>query len=291
MPPAPASPVWRAAFWMGGAMCCFLAMAISGRELARELTTFQVLFFRSLVGLAVIAVFLYRAGWPHVRTQILGTQVLRTHFVRNFVHFTGQYGWFYGVALIPLTEVFALEFTMPIWTAVLAPFLLGERMTRMRVLVVLIGFAGTLVILRPGIAIVHPAALAVLAGAFSFALAHTLTKRLSRSEAPLSILFYMTLIQLPIGFVFSLHHWVWPSLSAWPWVIVVGNAALFAHYCMTRAFQLADATVVIPMDFLRLPLIATVGFGFYGEKVDAWVLAGAVILCAGAWLNIKTAAR
>ncbi len=272
-------------------MCCFLAMAISGRELARELTTFQVLFFRSLIGLVVIAVFLYRAGWAHVRTRVIGTSVLGTHLVRNLVHFTGQYGWFYGIALIPLTEVFALEFTMPIWTAVLAPALLGERMTRTRALVVAIGFAGTLIILRPGIAIVHPAALAVLGGAFGFALAHTLTKRLSGTESPLAILFYMTLIQLPLGFVFSLPHWVWPSAGAWPWVVVVGNAALFAHYCMTRAFQLADATVVIPMDFLRLPLIATVGFVFYDEKVDVWVLLGAIVLCAGAWLNLKSAGR
>ena len=155
-PPAPVSPIIRAALWMGGAMCCFMAMAVSGRELARELTTFQVLFFRSLVGLAVIVVFLYRAGWTHVRTHVFGTPVFGTHLVRNLTHFAGQYGWFYGVALIPLTEVFALEFTMPIWTAVLAPFLLGERMTRTRALVVAIGFAGTLVILRPGIAVVQP---------------------------------------------------------------------------------------------------------------------------------------
>lgn len=274
----------RAALWMGGAMFCFLAMAISGRELHGHLNTFQVLFFRSLVGVAVVGVLLHRAGWVKLRTRAPGTHVLR-----NVVHFAGQYGWFYGLGLIPLTEVFALEFTMPIWTALLAPFVLGERMTLTRALVVVLGFIGTLVVLRPGLAIVHPAALAVLASAFAYAVAHMLTKRLSGTDAPLAILFYMTLIQLPLGFVLSLHGWRWPSPADWPWLVTVGVAALAAHYCMTRAFQLADATVVVPMDFLRLPLIAGVGYVFYGETLSPWVLVGALILCAGAWLNLKAA--
>lgn len=265
-------------------MFCFLAMAISGRELHGHMSTFQVLFFRSLVGVGVIGVLLHRVGWVQLRTRAPGTHVLR-----NLVHFAGQYGWFYGLGLIPLTEVFALEFTMPIWTALLAPFVLGERMTRTRALVVVLGFVGTLVVLRPGLAIVHPAALAVLASALAYAVAHMLTKRLSGSETPLAILFYMTLIQLPLGFVLSLSGWVWPSVAQWPWLVIVGVAALAAHYCMTRAFQLADATVVVPMDFLRLPLIAAVGFVFYGETLSLWVFVGALILCAGAWLNLRAA--
>lgn len=275
-----------AALWMGGAMFCFLAMAISGRELAGHLNTFQVLFFRSVVGVAVIGVLLHRSGWTQLRTAHLGV-----HAFRNVVHFAGQYGWFYGLGLIPLTEVFALEFTMPIWTALLAPLVLGERLTATRMMVVVLGFIGTLVVLRPGLAIVHPAALAVLASAFAYAIAHMLTKRLSGTEAPLAILFYMTLIQLPLGGVLSLHQWNWPALAQWPWLLVVGVAALAAHYCMTRAFQLADATVVVPMDFLRLPLIAAVGYLFYGETLSPWVFLGALILCAGAWLNLRTASR
>lgn len=286
MSSASATPVLRAAFWMGGAMCCFMAMAISGRELSTELSTFQVLFFRSLVGLVIMAILLQRSGWTPFRTRAMGTHVLR-----NVVHFAGQYGWFYGIGLIPLTEVFALEFTMPIWTALLAPFVLGERMSATRALVVVIGFTGALIVLRPGFAIAHPAALAVLASALAYALAHMMTKRLSGVDSPLAILFYMTVMQLPMGLVMSWSNWVWPTAIAWPWIVVVGVAALAAHYCMTRAFQLADATVVMPMDFLRLPLIATVGFVFYGETVDVWVLVGALVLCAGAWLNLRAAGR
>lgn len=276
----------RAALWMSGALLSFMAMAIAGRELSSELTTFQILFFRSLVGLVVIAALLQRAGWAQVRTRLFGE-----HLVRNVTHFGGQYGWFTGLGLIPLTEVFAIEFTVPIWTSILAMLFLGERIESRRLLAVSLGFAGTLVILRPGIALVSPGALAVLAGALGYAVSHTLTKHLSRTETPLAIIFYMTAIQLPLGLVPALARWVWPSLGAWPWVAVVALTALSAHYCLARAFRLADATVVVPMDFLRLPLIAVVGLIFYGEALQVWVLIGTLLVFLGTWLNLTAASR
>jgi drug/metabolite transporter (DMT)-like permease len=284
MPTRPLRPVARAALWMSGALASFMAMAVAGRELAAELSTFQILFFRSVVGLAAVAILLQRSGWTQVRTR-----VFRTHLVRNIAHFGGQYGWFYGLALIPLTEVFAIEFTMPIWTAILATIILGERMSRLRVLAVAIGFAGVLVILRPGIAVVSPAALAVLASAAAYATSHVFTKRLSGTETPLTILFYMTAIQLPLGLVPALPDWVWPSAAMWPWVVVVALTALSAHYCLARAFRLADATVVVPMDFLRLPLIAVIGLFVYGEALQTWVVLGAAIILTAAWLNLRSA--
>jgi len=277
------APAVRAALWMSGALVSFMAMAISGRELAAELTTFQILFFRSLFGLVAVAILLQRSGWTQVETRMFGT-----HLVRNLAHFGGQYGWFYGLAFIPLTEVFAIEFTVPIWTAILATIFLGERMNRLRALAVAVGFVGVLVILRPGVAIVSPGAFAVLGGALGYAASHVFTKRLSSTETPLAILFYMTVIQLPLGLVPALPGWVWPSAASWPWVVVVATTALSAHYCLARAFRLADASVVVPMDFLRLPLIAIVGFVFYDEALQVWVLVGAVIVFAAAWLNLKS---
>jgi drug/metabolite transporter (DMT)-like permease len=276
--------VIRAALWMFGALVSFMAMAIAGRQLSVELTTFQILFFRSFVGLVVVVGLLQRSGWSQVRTRVFGK-----HLLRNIAHFGGQYGWFYGIALLPLTEVFAIEFTIPIWTAILAVLFLGEQMNGPRVLAVTLGFAGVLVILRPGIAVVNAPALAVLGGALCYAVSHIFTKRLSGTEAPLTILFYMTVIQLPLGLAPALPHWVWPTAALWPWVGVVAVTALSAHYCLTRAFQLADATVVIPIDFLRLPLIAVAGFLFYGEPMQIWVFVGAMIVCAATWLNLKGA--
>ena len=271
---------------MSGALVSFMTMAIAGRELSRELTTFQILFFRSLVGLAVVIVLLQRTGWRQTKTHVFGKHVLR-----NVAHFGGQYGWFYGIALIPLTEVFAIEFTVPIWTAVLATPMLGERMNRLRVLAIALGFAGVLVILRPGFAAISVAALAVLGGAFCYAISHVFTKRLSGTDSPLAILFYMTVIQLPLGLLPALPHWVWPSAAVWPWVCLVAVTALSAHYCLTRAFRLADASVVVPLDFLRLPLIAVVGLLFYGETLQISVVAGAALVFAATWLNLKSAVR
>lgn len=278
------SPALRAALWMSGALFSFMAMAISGRELSTELTTFQILFFRSLIGLLVVAVLLQRYGWGQIRTRVFGK-----HLLRNFAHFGGQYGWFYGIALMPLTEVFAIEFTVPLWTAILAAIVLHEHVNRLRVLAVALGFIGVLVILRPGIAVVNPAALAVLGGAVCYAISHVFTKRLSATESPLAILFYMTAIQFPLGLIPSLPHWVWPSAHLWPWVVMVALTSLTAHYCMTRAFRLADATLVVPLDFLRLPLITAIGFLFYGEVVQIWVLVGALIVFGGIWLNLRSA--
>jgi drug/metabolite transporter (DMT)-like permease len=274
----------RAALWMLGAVISLSTMAIGGRELSAELNTFQILFFRSVVGLAVICVLLQRAGWAQVRTRVFGVHVLR-----NVSHYAGQFGWFFALGAIPLSEVFAIEFTTPIWTALLAAVLLGERMNRLRMAAVAVGFIGTLVILRPGVAVVSIGALAVLGAALAYAVTYVMTKKLSGTETPLSILFYMTAMQLPLGLVAALFDWVWPSAWAWPWVAVVATTALSAHYCLARAFRLADATVVVPLDFLRLPVIAALGLLLYGEPVNAWVVVGAMIVFLGSWMNLKSA--
>ncbi len=265
-----------------GALASFMAMAIGGRELSAEVSTFEILFFRSLIGLVIVSLVLTRSGWGQITKRRLGL-----HFVRNIGHFGGQFGWFYGIALIPLAQVFAIEFTTPIWTAILAVVLLGERMTRSRLVAVAFGFAGMLLILRPGFAAINPGSLAVLAAAVCYALAYVLTRKLAQTESALAILFYMTVIQLPLAMIPMLSHWVTPSPGLWPWLLVIGVTGLSAHYCMTHALRLADATVVVTMDFLRLPLVALVGFAFYGEKLDWIVAAGATVMLVGNFINIR----
>lgn len=278
------SSLARATLWMFGAILSLSTMAISGRELAAELTTFQILFYRSLAGLVLMTVLLSRTGWWQVRTQHFGT-----HLIRNLSHYVGQYAWFYGLALLPLAEVFALEFTMPIWTAIFAAFLLGERISAKRAIAIAIGFSGVLIMLRPGIAVVSPVSLIVLGAALAYGFAHTYTKKLSGIDPPFAILFYTTVIQLPVAIVPALNDWAWPSLAMWPWVFGVGAFALTAHYCMTRAFQLEDVTVAMPIDFLRLPFIAVVGFIVYDERPEIWVFVGAAVVFFGSWLNLKAA--
>jgi drug/metabolite transporter (DMT)-like permease len=279
-------PVLIAAFWMVGALVSFMAMAISGRELSSELSTFEILFFRSLIGLLIISVVLTRKGWGQIRTTRPALQV-----VRNLAHYVGQFGWFYGIGLLPLAQVFAIEFTIPIWAAFLAPFLLGERITMTKVTTIVIGFIGILVILRPGMVPLNVATLAVLMAAVGYAISYLMTKMLTATDTPLAILFYMTVVQLPLGLLPSIFDWVTPSVDMIPWLLLVGFTALSAHYCISRAFALADALVVIPIDFFRLPLVALVGFSLYDEAVDAFVFLGAFIIVGGNLIGVVKAAK
>tara|TARA_R110000772_G_scaffold49123_1_gene112348 strand:- start:54881 stop:55702 length:822 start_codon:yes stop_codon:yes gene_type:complete len=266
---------------MLGTLTSLALMAIAGRELSAELSTLQILFFRSAIGLVIILAVIWRAGRHHLATLQPGLQVLR-----NVAHYIGQFGWFYGISLLPLAQVFALEFTMPVWATLLAPLLLKEQITPRRALVVAIGFAGILIVVRPGLVTISPAALAVLMAAVGYAFAYTLTKKLTRTDTALTIVFYMCLVQLPLGLIPSLFDWVNPSAAMWPWIMAVSVTGLSAHYCLACAFSEADAIVVVPMEFLRLPLIAVAGLLFYGEPLDPWVLAGAAVIFAGNFLNI-----
>lgn len=273
----------KAVLWMFGGMLSFSLMAISGRELSVELSTSQILFVRSVIGLLIMIIVMSCIGWGQVKTK-----KIEIHILRNIAHFLGQYAWFYGIALISLVEVFALEFTMPFWAAILAVVLLGERISLKRVLSISLGFIGVLIMLRPGLQIISPAALVVLGAAFLYAFAHTFTKYLSGFDAPAAIVFYMAAIQFVIAIVFCFQDLVWPSLRLLPWTIGVGVFALTANYSLTRAFKLSDLSVVMPIDYLRLPFIALVGFVFYEENPDAWVLLGGSIVILGSWLNLKS---
>ena len=271
---------------MIGALASFSVMAICGRELADGLNTFQILFWRSMVSLVFIFSLLTYFGWGQVRTSSL-----RIHTLRNLAHFGGQFGWFFAIAMIPLVEVFAMEFTIPIWTAVVASVFLGERLTFGRVMAIAFGFCGILIILRPGLSIISIGSIAALGAALGYATAHTTTRYLAQRDTPLCILFFMALMQLPMAFFPSLYDWKWPIAEDWPWIVLVGLTAMSAHYTLTRAFKLAEATVVVPMEFLRLPAIAAIGYVFYDESIEFWVGIGAVLICTGIIFNLRSAYR
>ena len=269
---------------MGGTVFSIALMGVCGRELSDELNTFQTLFWRSLIGGIAILPMLFHQGWGHARTQRPAAQI-----VRNLFNFAGQYGWFYAIGVISLAEVFALEFTTPIWTALLAVLFLKEHLNVPRIAAIALGFIGILLITRPGAQAMNPSGLAVLGAAVAYAVSYIMVKSLTATDSPLTILVYMTLVSMPISFVFSIGDWVWPSGQNWLWVVIVGLSGMSAHYCMARAFQKADATLVVPLDFMRLPLIAVVGFLVYEEALNPWVLGGAALVFAANFLNIRFA--
>ena len=276
----------RAALWMGGALLTFSLMAVAVRELTHVMGAFQILFLRSLVSLVLVAALL-----PYFGLRRLRTQRFPLHVVRNLLHFAGQFSWVYAIGLLPLATVFAIEFTMPVWTALLAMLVLGERLNHGRLVMLALGIVGILIILRPGAAEVSPAALVMLGGAFAYGATMVATKRLAGGESALAILFYMSLIQVPIGLVPALHGWIAPALADAPWIFATGACGLVAHFCLTRAFRIADATLVAPIDFLRLPLIAVVGALLYGEPVEFATFAGAAVIFAGTYYSIRRESR
>ena len=221
-------------------------------------------------------------GWDTIRTHFVGR-----HVVRNIIHFLATYLWFFGIVSIPMAEVFALEFTTPLWTAILAAVFLRERFGTWRVIGTLLGFVGVLVILRPGIAMIHPAAFAVIGSAIMLATMYVLTKSVIAYDSPWTILFWMNLVQLPISLTFAIPDWTWPSTPLIPWVLLVGVAGFGIHYSISKALVYADASLVVPFDFFRLPLIAVVAWFLYNEALDPFVFIGAMIIVCGNVLNVR----
>lgn len=276
------TPIIQASLWMLVALLSFSLMAIAGKELTKTMGTAEILFFRSLIGLFILSIIISIFGISTVKST-----GIKKHIARNVFHFVGQYGWFYGIAFIPLADVFALEFTVPIWTAIAATIFLNEKLSKIRMISIALGILGVLIILKPTAGIIHPAAIVVLIGAMSYGLAHTITRSIVIHDSPLSVLFYMCLIQLPVGLLLALSDWDMPVGVTWLWLLVVGITALSAHYSMSKALSHADAMVVVPMDFLRLPLIMLIGLYFYNESIEGLLLLGASIMLLGNYLNIK----
>ena len=282
----PRQSILKAALWMMAWVAALSVMAVAGRELSAEVSTFQIMFFRSVISLSLVLIIWLAIGRPS-----LGTNRLGVHLTRNALHFGAQYCWFLAIGLLPLAQVISIEFTVPVWTAIMATLFLGERMTWARVLAIVMGFAGVLIIVRPGLESVNLATAAILAAAIGFGGVLTMTKTLSGTDSAFTIIFHMHLTQFLIGLGPIMFVWVTPSAALLPWVFAVGIAGFASHYCLTRAMAVADATVVVPLDFLRLPVMAVVGYLLYQESMDLFLFAGASMILAGNLINVHREAR
>lgn len=282
MPLRPHASIIRAAGWMAGWLTLMVVIAVAGREAARELSVFQIMLLRSTLGMAMLWPLVHAAGG----LAAVRTARLPQHTLRNAVHYAAQYGWFVALTLIPLAQVVSIEFTMPIWAAALAVLFLGERMSGRKWIAVLLGLVGVAVIVRPGAGDLSAGQLIALASAFGFAVSIVLVKSLTRTDAAVTISFWMLVVQSAIGLVPALMVWQWPSAQAWGWVVVVAFCGTYSHYCFARAMEHADATVVVPMDFLRVPLTALVGWLAYSEGLDLFTLLGIGLILAANVLNL-----
>ena len=209
------------------------------------------------------------------------------HIARNVIHYTGQAAWLYALTLIPLAVLISIEFTTPIWTAILAVTFLGERLSRPKLAAVVLGLIGVVVIVRPGVGSVDPGHLVVLGAAVCFGISVVMVKSLTRTDSVVRIIFWMLIIQSVVGLVPALYTWRNPPLELWPWIVLIAFTGMSSHFCMARALGYADATVISPMDFLRVPLSALIGWLLYHEQIDAFTAGGALLILLGNLLNLQ----
>src|SRR5690349_7652374 len=283
MPMEGAPSISRAALWMTGWLGLMLIMAVAGREATRELNVFQIMEVRTVLGIILL--------YPLIRLYggfaTLKTSRPLTHLTRNLIHYAAQLGWFLSLTLIPLGQVVSIVFTMPIWTAILAASFLGERITIWKVWAIALGLIGVIIIVRPATGEINSGQLIAFAAAVGFGTSVAMMKSLTRTESAVAIVFWMMAIQSATGLLPSIYVWKWPSLYVWLCTILIAFSGTFSHFCMARAMLYADATIVLPMDFLRVPLTAAAGWLIYSERLDMFTVLAAVLILTGNLLNLR----
>ncbi len=283
-----APPILPVIFWMCGTLVSFSVMAVSVRQLSYKLALMEILTIRNLSGVIILScmALIHAPLRRQIRTERLGL-----HALRNGVHFLATYLWALSLTLLPLATVFALEFTAPAWVSVMAVVLLGERLTVARIAAVVLGFIGVLVIIQPGVETFQISTLVILSAALCFSISIVTQKMLTKSDTTYAILFIMNAVQLPLALVGVYFSGSFQFFLKLDWadtfaVLGVCLVGLTGHMCLTNAFRAGDAIVVVPLDFLRIPLIAFVGYFLYGEQLDPLVFVGSAFIVSGILWNI-----
>ncbi len=267
----------QGALYMTAAAFFFSIMNYLVRLAALELEPIEVAFFRNLFAHLFMLPWLLRVGWSGLATKRLGC-----HVWRALLGMGAMACWFYSVTLMPLAEAVSLNFTVPLFATAGAALVLGEIVRARRWTATVIGFLGVLVIVRPGFTeITWVTGLPILAAVF-MAGSTLLVKSLSETESPNTIVLYMNLFLTPLSLVPALFVWQWPSVTTLFYMALLGLLAAAAHIALTRAYKVADASAVLPLDYTRLPFVAAIAFIAFGEVPDLWTWVGAGIIAASA---------
>jgi drug/metabolite transporter (DMT)-like permease len=246
------------------------------KHVSAELHPFEIGFFRCLIGFLVLAPVLWRhGGFAVMRTRRLGL-----HMLRGALNAGGMLLFFWAVSLAPLATVSAIGFTAPLFAALLAILVLGEKVGLRRWSGLIIGFLGTLLILRPGADSVDTGAMLALASSVLWASAMITIKRLTATESPLAITAWAAVFVGVVSLVPALFVWRWPSGEAWLWLLLIGALGSVIQMCFAKAFSLADTSVVLPFDFLKLVWAGLLGFLIFAEVPDVWTWAGGTVIFA-----------
>ena len=280
----------RGMLWMLAQTTCMVAMMAATRKLSLGgMPTYEVAFFRGFFGLLVMLPWLVVT----LRTEphILHPPEWKLVWFRNILSVVGILFWFAALGGIPISDVVAVQFTHPLFVVIGAALILRERVGLWRWSAVAIGAVGALIIIRPGYLPADPLVYAVLFSAMMNGGVQLITKHISGRVSGAVMVFYMNLLILPVGLPFARSDWVWPSLGDLPWVLAVGLFGTLAHVFLARAMKAADASLVGPVDFIRLPIATLFGWVLFAEYSDLPTWIGAVIIIAAAIVIARREAR
>ncbi len=276
----------RGILWMLLQAASMAATMAAVRKLSIELPIVEIIFIRALIGFAIQIPWLVRTGPAAFRPPALGLVTLRSVFV-----FAAMVLWFAALAAMPISDAVALQFTLPLFAIMGAGLFLGEAVGARRWAAAVAGFAGALVIIRPGFVEIDPMALVVLVSAAFVAAVQLTTKRLAGRVSGAVLVFHMNLLMLPLTAIAVAPVWVTPQIGDIPWLLAVGVFGNIAHIFLMRAMQAADASLVALVDFMRLPLAAALGWIMFRETSDLWTWAGAAVIFAAVAWNTRFESR
>lgn len=265
---------------------CYTVTGAVVRYLADSVPVFEVIFFRSLIAVALMAPLVMRSGLSGFKTTRFPL-----HLLRLVLMYAGFLAWFYGVTLIPLADYYALQFLMPIFTIAGAVLFLGEHANWRHMAAIAVGFAGALIILRPGLIEISLGALGAIGAAVTFASVNVCSRVLSRTDSVTMIVTYSNLMVLPLSLLPALPGWITPDWTEAMWILCIGVVGTLGQFSITRAVAVADARIVQPFDFARLPFAAVIGYFVFDEIADGFTWTGAVIIFAAATYVLRIEGR
>ena len=275
LPAALALPIVRACLWAAATSLTSAAMMLFIRWAATELHPFQISFLRCSFGALFTLPWLWQMGWVEVRKVDF-----RRYTGRVLLAFVSMITWFYAASYLPMAESTALNFTTPLFATVGAALVLKETVRIRRWTATILGFIGVLIIVRPGAHTFNPAAIVMIISAITASFSVLIIKALTKTESAQSIVMFTFIFLAPLTLIPALFVWQTPSWYVIGLTIGMGAVGTFGNYCTARAFTLADASAVLPIDYLRMPVVALVGFVAFGEVPDALVWLGSAIIAA-----------
>ena len=270
---------------MLGAMTLFSTMGVFIKLSSSQLHPLEVVFFRNFLALFFLTPWIFQQ-----RAKVFKSNRKKLYTVRAVFNVVGMAAGFTALTLIPLAEATALSFTAPLFATLGAALILGEIVRQRRIIAIFFGFVGMLIILRPGIEAISPGALLAIGNAITIAITVLIVKKLTTTEKPITIVAYMAVLQTPMALIPALFYWEWPNLITWTWLFCLAGAGTIGHLMYTKAIQLAEVSQLQPIDFVRLPIIALLGYIVFAEQPSIWVwIGGAVIFLSTAYVTHREA--